>query len=89
MNTKTHTQHEGTDTRYETREEGIELEGTHQTTVHKLEDAREHDVSEEGVDNLQPLRCLIVVLVVKLLKDKDQVPRCTAHLEMFTSQRRG
>ena len=73
MNTKANTQYECTNTRYEPREEGIEGKSSHQTTVDELEDAGHHDIQEERINNLQTLRCLIIVLIIKLLKNNDQV----------------
>lgn len=49
----------------EAGEEGVEGEGAHEGHVDELDDAGQHDVREEDVDDLQLLRCTLLVFLAQ------------------------
>ena len=62
-------ENEGADARDEPRQERVEGERTDEATVDELHDARDEDVSEVAVDDLEPLRSVVDILVEELGHD--------------------
>jgi len=81
LKTETDTEHKGGDTRDESREEGVEGEGTDQAAIDELEDSSEEDVGEIGINNLEFLGGVGGVLFIKLANDSSK----SGHFQMLSN----
>ena len=74
---KTNAQNERGHRRYEARQERVERECAHKTTVDELYDSGQKNVEEIGVDQLQPSRRPTAILAVEPV----QHFQCVGHLK--------
>jgi hypothetical protein len=72
LKSETDSKHERRHAGNESGEESVEREGSNQAAVDELEHPSEEDASEIGIDNLEFLRGVVVILVIELGHDSRQ-----------------